>query len=136
MIVADANLIIYRHVDGPLTKLADEAWANDPDWRSAVLWRCEMTSAVVKMIRGGVLDESDAVIAMADAGRDLAERESVVPQDHAMRTALRYGISAYDAQYIALAEILGITCVTADAALAKKTPGVSVLLARFVKNHV
>lgn len=135
MIVADANLIIYRHVQGPLTKLADEAWANDDDWRSAVQWRCEMTSAVVKMIRGGVLEESAAIIAMADAGRDLAERESVIPQDQAMQVALRYGISAYDAQYIALAEILGVTCVTADAALARKTPGVSVLLAQFVKEH-
>jgi len=45
-----------------------------------------------------------------------------------MQTAIRYGISGYDAQYIALAEEFGVKCVTADVPLARKTPGISVLL--------
>lgn len=133
MIVADGNLIVYRHVAGPLTPLPNAARGKDSDWRTAALWRCEMTSAVVKMIRGAVLEESDALAAMAAADAEMADRETSVPQDRAMRVALRYGISAYDAQYIALAEMLGGPCVSADAALIKKTLGLSVLLADFVK---
>ena len=133
MIVADGNLIVYRHVSGPLSARADAAGRKDADWRTAALWRCEMTSALAKMVRGRVLDEAAALSAIAAAGAEMFPRETEVPQDHALRVALRYGISAYDAQYIALAEMLGVPCVTADAALAKKTPALSILLAEFVK---
>jgi predicted nucleic acid-binding protein len=133
MIVADVNLIIYRHVSGPLTPLAAAARRKDPDWRTAGLWHCELTSALVKMVRAKVLDESRALAVLAAADAEMSPRETSVPQDHALHVALTHGVSAYDAQYIALAEILGVPCVTADAALAKKTPGLTVSLADFVK---
>lgn len=132
MIIADANLILYRYLNGPLTPLADAALARDPDWRTTALWRCEFTSAVVKMIRADVLDEAAATAAMNAAAADMVPREVEVPQEQALGAALRHGISAYDAQYIALAEMLGHRCVTADAHLARKTPAISVLLADFV----
>jgi predicted nucleic acid-binding protein len=133
VIIADANLILYRYLNGPLTPLAEVAVARDPDWRTTNLWRCEFTSALVKMIRANVLAEVDALTAMRSAAADMIPREVDVPQDQALRAALQYGISAYDAQYIALAELLGHSCVTADGQLARKTPGVSVLLADFAK---
>ena len=133
MIVADGNLIIYRHVGGTMSSLADAAVVKDADWRTVPLWRFEMTSAVVKMIRVGVLAEAAGRAAMAAAARELLRREVDVPQERALQVALRHGISAYDAQYIALAEIAGVPCVTADAALAKKAPALSILLSEFVK---
>ena len=42
VIVADANLIVYRYVKGPLSPLADQAIKKDADWRTAILWRCEL----------------------------------------------------------------------------------------------
>ena len=133
MIVADANLIIYRHVSGPQTPLAAAARRKDPDWRTAALWRFELTSALVTMVRARVLDESSALAALVAADAEMSPRETEVPQDHALRVALARGISAYDAQYVALAEILGVPCVTADTALARKAPGLTVALADFVK---
>ena len=133
MIVADANLIIYRHVDGPLTPLAAACRKRDPDWRTAPLWRVEFTSALVKMVRARVLDEPTALAALAAAEAEMTGREVDVPQDHALRLALTHGVSAYDGQYLALAEILGAPCVTADAAFAKKAPGLIILIADFAK---
>ena len=133
MIVADANLIIYRHVDGPLTSLAAACRSRDPDWRTTALWRYEFTSALVKMVRGRILDEGGASAALAAAGADMAGREMDVPQDRAMRVALASGVSAYDAQYLALAEILGVPCVTADASLARKAPALSIRIEDYVK---
>jgi predicted nucleic acid-binding protein len=113
--------------------LADAARVKDPDWRTVVLWRCEFTSALVKMIRARVLDEPTALTALAAAAADMAPREMDVPHERALRAALRYGISAYDAQYVALAEMWGVSCVTADAALVRKAPGVCVPLADFIR---
>src|SRR5205085_12053615 len=70
VIVADGNLIIYRHVGGTMSSLADAAVVKDADWRTVPLWRFEMTSAVVKMIRAGVLAEAAGRAAMAAAARE------------------------------------------------------------------
>lgn len=133
MIVADANLIIYLYVAGPLAAMGKAAWAKDPDWRTAPLWRCELTSAVLKMIRAGVLDEQDAHEAMNNASSEITPREVHASQQRVLRLALQYGISAYDAQYVALAEMLGVPCVTAGAALARKASAFCVPLTDFIK---
>jgi predicted nucleic acid-binding protein len=133
VIVADANLIIYRYLRGPLSPTADAVVRRDGDWRTASLWRSEFTSAAVKMIRGRVISEADALAAMHWAAGEMIEREVDVPQERALRIALLYGVSGYDAQYAALADILGVRCVTADAALARKAPLFAVSVAEFVK---
>lgn len=133
MIVADANLIVYRFLKGPFTALSDAAVGKDSDWRTAPLWRYEFTSAVATMIIAKVVDEPTAVAAIGAAGAEMISRELLVPQELALEAAIRYRISAYDAQYIALAEELAVPCVTADVQLAAKVPNVAVLLADFVK---
>jgi predicted nucleic acid-binding protein len=133
VIVADANVLVYRYVRGPFSSLADAANVKDADWRVPLFWRCEFTSAVLKLVRAGALSEAAALEAIAGASTHLTGREMDVPQDRAMLAALRFGTSAYDAQYVALAEMLGVSCVTADQPLAQKAPAVCVLLDTFVR---
>lgn len=133
MIVADANLLVYRYVRGPFSTLADAANAKDPDWRVPPFWRCEFTSALLKMIRGAALAEGDARSAIADAERHMTGRDVPVPQERALLTAARFGTSAYDAQYVTLAEMLGVRCVTADRPLIAKAPSACILLHDFVR---
>lgn len=133
MIVADANLVIYRYLRGPLSPLADAVVRRDADWRTTSLWKYEFTSAAVKMIRGRVVGEVEALAAIAMAADEMTAREVAVPQERALRVALLHGVSAYDAQYAALADTLGVQCVTADAAFARKTPLFTILASDFVK---
>lgn len=67
MIVADANLIIYRFVAGPFSAQADAAVRKDPNWRTVPLWRYEFTNALTTMVRNNVLSETDAMTAIAAA---------------------------------------------------------------------
>jgi predicted nucleic acid-binding protein len=133
MIVADANLLVYRYVRGPMSSLADAARAKEGDWRVPPFWKCEFTSAVLKMVRAEALTHAEATTAISDAHAEFASRETVVPQDRALAAALRYGTSAYDAQYVALAEMLNVSCVTADEPLAKKASAVCRLLRDFAR---
>jgi len=134
MIVVDANLIVYRYVSGPLSSLARAALDRDADWRTASMWRCEFAGAVVNMIRAKILDQNDALEAMSNAANEMSARTSDVPQENVVRIALRDGISAYDAQYIALAELLNLKCVTADGPLARKAPHTTILLSDFARS--
>lgn len=133
MIVADADVIVYRFVQGPFSPLAAALLKNDPDWRTSALWRYEFANAMAVMLRAGALTEGDALEAIAHADAQMTARETVVRQDQALRVAARSGVSAYDAQYIALAQTLGVRCVTADTPLARKTAPTCVLLSHHVK---
>jgi predicted nucleic acid-binding protein len=84
------------------------------------------------MIRAKVVQEATALAALASAEAHMVPREVPVPQERAVQTAMKYGISAYDAQYVVLAEVLGTTCVTADVPLVRKVPTLCTLLSDFV----
>ena len=131
MIVVDTNVVVYAVVHLPQTALARQVAARDSDWVLPSLWRYEFTSAVTKMTRGLALSAAQAEVAIVEASRLVAGRERDVDQLLALRVALALGLSAYDASYVALAENLGLRCVTADARVVKCAPAIAVSLADF-----
>lgn len=82
----------------------------------------EVLSVYRKAIAAGALDERRAAMAVSDLARIRLER---VPHRPLLGRAwaLRHNLTAYDAVYVALAESLNVTLVTADAALSR-APGV------------
>jgi len=128
VIVVDANILVYAVVESTHSPLARRVAHKDPRWILPPLWRYEVTSSLLKLVRSRALTQEQALAALADAARLVAGREIPVDQARALRAAVAMDLSAYDAQYIALAQAYGIPCVTADASLARKTPGIAVLL--------
>ena len=133
MIVVDANVLIYWATEGPQTEAAESLYEKDPDWRTVPLWRYEFTNAMVLMVRKQVIAESKVIETISRAEAFLSPREHDVEQTASLRIALHYQVSGYDAQYVALAEHLKVTCVTADAPLVRKVPSHCSLLADFLK---
>jgi len=133
MIVVDANVIVYRYIQGPFTPLAEALLRRDSDWRTASLWQFEFASALATMMRANLLNQKQGMDVLMAASAEISPRQADVSQEQAILTALRDGISIYDAQYIALAEMLNLRCITADQPLARKTPSRSILLSDFVK---
>ena len=123
MIVADASVLAPVVADGGpdgrryRQRLRGEAVAV-PD-----LARVEVISVLRRQLGTGGLDESLA----SQAVDDLLALPLVVYSTAPLlrRTwALRDNVTAYDACYVALAEILGCSLVTADARLAR-SPGIN-----------
>jgi predicted nucleic acid-binding protein len=82
----------------------------------------EVASAWRRLVSAGHLDQRRATLALADLGSLRIER---VPHGPLVERcwALRDNLTIYDAAYIALAELLGIDVLTADARLAA-APGI------------
>lgn len=59
------------------------------------------------------------------------EKEQQVDFYRAFSLALRYHLSAYDAQYLSLAESLGVKCVTEDRQLLKTNPKLAISMEDF-----
>ncbi len=123
MIVSDANLLIYLFVRGQWTSRAEQVAARDPLWAAPFLWRSEFRNALAGLVRSSVLSVDQALMIVEEAERWMTGREYTVPSDQVLRLAASSGCSAYDCEYVALAQDLGLPFVTSDRQLLKAFPG-------------
>ncbi|HEX5760801.1 MAG TPA: type II toxin-antitoxin system VapC family toxin [Thermoanaerobaculia bacterium] len=122
MIVADANVVAYLILKGDNNELARAVYFADPEWHLPALWRHEYLNVLVSAIRFRKTPLATAESAWEQARALFASAEHEVEPKAAMALAVRYGISAYDAQYVALAEQLDVTLVTQDGPLRSACP--------------
>ncbi len=76
----------------------------------------EILSALLGLLRGQKITEREADTALVNYRAFPIERHDVLPLWPRLKS-LRANLSAYDAQYVALAEALGVLLVTADACI-------------------
>lgn len=134
MIVADVNVLAYLLIEGVATAHARQVFAADPDWRVPSLWRHELTNVVATYVRSGLLSSEDGV-AILDRAEQICGATTVTLATAAtLKTAQRYAISAYDAQYILLAAQLGVPCVTEDRQMIKAVPKIAINMENFCQH--
>lgn len=132
MIVVDTNLLAYSVLPGEGTALALRVAARDANWTAPSLWRYELANALVTAMRLRGLTLADAVGAFAEAERLVVDAELVPGLAERLELAARGRISAYDAEFVAVAQVLDLILVTADPRLALAFPERVRLLAEFV----
>ncbi len=130
MIVADTNLVTYGVIEGDRTEAAGRVRQRDGDWVAPPLWASEFLNVLVTHVRSGKLTVEQARAVWA-TGRALV-REVETDRPHALELATTRGLSGYDAEFVALAERLGIRLVTDDRRVLAACPDVAVSLDAFV----
>ena len=131
MIVVDANVIAYALIAGDHTAAALAVRRRDPAWAVPELWRHEFLSILVQYVRARGMAQAEAAALYERAEALLMAAEQPVDFTAALALAVRYSLSAYDAQYLALARVLGTRCVTGDTELWQKVPGLAVSMEAF-----
>jgi predicted nucleic acid-binding protein len=114
VIVADTNLLVGLWAGGTGAPVAEALRRRDQTWVAPRLWRSEFRNALIGMIRARLLDPDQAVSVMSDAERAMATHEYNVVSRDVLALALRSGCSAYDCEFVALAESLDVRLVTFD----------------------
>jgi predicted nucleic acid-binding protein len=117
VIVVDTNVIAYLHLPGDYTAAAREALRLDPDWSAPLLWRSEFRSVLFSYIRGEGLSTDDAVRLARMAESLLAGREHILDTAAVLSLASGVRCSAYDCEFVALAQALDVPLVTTDAVI-------------------
>ena len=131
MIVVDTNIITYLILPGPFTELARDAARRDA-WCAPLLWRCEFRSVLALAIRRSGMQLTTAAEAMARAERLLFDREYSVRSATVLSCIARSHCSAYDCEFVALAEDLGTRLITTDEAVIREFPQVAIQLRDYV----
>ena len=134
MIVADTNLIVYFFIQGEHSELAEKAFQKDPQWTAPILWRSEFRNVLVKCLKDGYFKFNDAVQIMGEAEGLMMAGEYAVGSLDVLRLAASKGCSAYDAEFIVLAQELGIPLVTMDSTILNTFPETAVRADRFTSD--
>jgi predicted nucleic acid-binding protein len=132
VIVADANLLMYLRVaTEPFTQRAEAVLLRDPEWAAPLLWRSEVRQGLAGLMAHRGLTLEAALVGLAGMELVIGSREYAVESAHVLGLAQASRCSAYDCEYVALAEALDLPLVTEDRALLKAFPGRAVSPAAF-----
>ena len=129
--IEDTNVIAYLFIEGEMTDVAENTLRQDAVWVAPLLWRSEMRNVLVASIRAGRLTLANAQRVMDAALSLMRGREYDVPSAQVLALAAAHGCSAYDTEFVALAQDLGLTLVTSDRRLLAAFPDQAVSLAAF-----
>lgn len=134
MIVVDTNVIAYLLLGGEKTPQARAALLKDPVWAAPILWRSEFLSVLVLYLRQGSLVLADALDLFTEAEFLLNGSEYRVEARQVLSLAATSCCSAYDCEFVALAQELGVPLVTSDRRLLEAFPSVAVAVDVFSSN--
>ena len=100
----------------------------DPEWAAPVILTSELRNVLLGYVRRGDLT-ADQANAMCDDGAEvLRGRTATVASGQVLDVALECELSAYDAEFVALARTLGVPLVTLDGASLREAEDVAVSL--------
>jgi predicted nucleic acid-binding protein len=136
MIVADTNLLAYLFLEGPGTILAREVFIRDPEWAAPFLWRSEFRSVVAQYLRKREVSLADALSVQRKAESLLLGREYLVRSERVLRLVSESSCSAYDCEFVALAEQLRVPLVTSDRQVLAAFPAVARSSGSFARDEL
>jgi predicted nucleic acid-binding protein len=126
-------LIAYFGIRDANSELADAVFETDPVWVAPLLWRSEFRNTLVKYIRHAGMSQEAALVALRLVEETIGGREYRVSSEKVLELAVQSGCTAYDCEYVALAQDLGVPLVTADKQVLRAFPKTAVSLKKFVK---
>jgi predicted nucleic acid-binding protein len=133
MIVADSNLIAYLHLPGPKADVADAVLLKDSQWWVPPLWKSEFRSILFAYMRTRGMDIATADAHWAEALDHLGSTQREPNPASVLAKAFNSNLSAYDAEFVVLAEELVVQLVTSDQQVIKAFPKFAISPEDFVR---
>ena len=131
MIAVDTNIIASLYLETERSKQAEDALRKDSDWVAPILWRCEFCNVLAIQVRLRHLRLQAALRVMEAAEAQFKDHEFEVPSLDVLRLADKSSCSAYDCEFVALAQSLEIPLVTLDRRIQTAFPAIAVALEDF-----
>ena len=128
VLLVDTNILVYLMIDGDLTRAAQKLYEHDSDWRSEGFAIVEFSNVLATYVRSKALTREQAMKLLENALVVVPVLTNVT-HSQALETATQFGISAYDARFIALAKQMRVKLVTEDTKLQAAVPSWTVSLA-------
>jgi predicted nucleic acid-binding protein len=132
VIVVDTNILVYLYITSERSSLAADLFRHDPDWTAPLLWRSEFRNVLALYIRQERLSLVEARQIMDNATELMLDWEYEVTSYHVLDLAAQSTCTAYDCEFVALAQELGVPLVTVDRQILAQFSNVAVSLDLFL----
>ena len=134
MIVVDTNVICYRWMASPNSTAAEAALAKDQHWIAPLLWRSEFRNILALAIRKKAITIHAAQEIMRKAQVSFEGSEFAVSSDAVLQLVAKSNCTAYDCEFVALADAEWVQLVTADRKILREFPDLAISLDKFVQD--
>ena len=132
MIVVDTNIICYHWIRSPHSSAAEQALRKDSAWIAPILWRSEFRSALSIMLRQRLISLTLAEEIATRAEAQFTGHEFFVGAREVLRLVAQSRCSAYDCEFVALAQEQSVALVTVDRQILREFPAVAISLETFI----
>ena len=131
MIVTDNDVISYFWLEAERTPAARSVREKDDDGRAPPLWQSEFRNVLYQHMAHRDLPLDDALQIADRVDADMRGATVSIRTVDVLRLVNASGHSAYDCEYVALAQRLSATLVTGDQRLPRLFPETAVLMKDF-----
>ena len=131
MIVVDTNVIAYLFIPGSHSRASKALLQTDTRWAAPLLWRSEFRNVLATYLRQGHITLDQALFLAEEAEYLMKGREYTIPSSKVLSLVNDSQCSAYDCEFVALAQDLNTKLVTSDRKILKAFPKVAVSLERY-----
>jgi len=132
MIVVDTHIIGYLYLTSERSMQAEQALLKDPQWAAPLLWRSEFRNVLALYIRRKILGLQEAQQIMDEATGLMLGQEYDIVSTHVLNLVAASTCSAYDCEFVALAQDLDVPLVTVDRQILEQFPEMTVALENYV----
>lgn len=132
MIVVDSNIIAYWLLPGEKMAEAENVWQKDSNWIVPPLWKSEFRNILAQYLRHKNLSLPETQALLKEAETILEHKAYEVDSDWVLRLVNISSCSAYDCEYVSLAQRFGVLLVTADKEVLREFPGTAVSPQQFI----
>ena len=128
MIVVDTNVIVYLYLSNERSEQAERLLEKDSEWVAPLLWRSELRNVLALYIRKEILSVKEAQQVMEEAIILMDGKEYEVVSFQVLELVSKSTCSAYDCEFVALAQDLGVRLITVDKKILREFPNIAVSL--------
>jgi predicted nucleic acid-binding protein len=134
VIVVDTNVISYFFINGDYTDFAEYLLKKDDEWHAPILWNSEFRNVIASHMAYKAMSLAKALQLANKAESLMMGKEHTVNSESVLRLASSSKCSAYDCEFVALAQALGIPLITTDDRVVKAFPRIAFRLKDFVES--
>ena len=127
MIVVDTNVMVQLVIVRDENAYASRLLERDSQWAAPQILMSELSNVLIGFVRRRDITQDQAKTMSDYAAAILEDRILSVDYPRVIDTALECDLTAYDAEFVALARALGVPLATLDGAILRGAPDVASL---------
>jgi len=132
VIVVDTNIICYLYISGEFSEKSEQLLSHTTEWNAPILWRSEFRNVVSQYLRKNILLSSEALVIIEQAEQLMHEHEYEVSSARVIELVQNSDCSAYDCEFVALAQDLDVPLITTDKKILRNFPRTAISINSFL----